>query len=186
MSAMTDRKFAEFFAVMAGIFGHKWTSQYGQNPDGIAARVWNDGLSGLSLKQIAEAVKHYKNQSIADAWPPSLPEFRQVAYGLPSLAQARHDLRQGNATPFTKILWRFIDGYRWKQASYDAADRMAAEAYELAVKAITSGEELPSEETAALGFDHEAKERAEREKYDRLHMERLKELGLTPDGQVVA
>lgn len=186
MSAMTDRKFAEFFAVMAGIFGHKWASQYGTEPDGISARVWNDGLTGLTLPQIAEAVKHYKNRSIADAWPPSLPEFRQVAYGLPSLAEARHALRTGTATPFTKAMWRFIDGYRYKQASYDAADRMAAEAYELAVKAITSGEELPDELTVALGFDHEAKERAEREVYDRQHRERLKELGLTPDGQVVA
>ena len=186
MSAMTDRKFAEFFAVMAGIFGHKWVSQYGQDPDSIAARVWNDGLTGLSLKQIAEAVKHYKNRSIADAWPPSLPEFRQVAYGLPSLAEARHALRTGTATPFTKVMWRFIDGYRFKQASYDAADRMASEAYELAVKAIITGEELPSEETAALGFDQEAKERAEREKYDRLHMDRLRDLGLNPDGTVAA
>lgn len=185
MSAMTDRKFAEFFAVMAGIFGHKWTSQYGTDPDGITARVWNDGLSGLSLKQIAEAVRHYKNHSIADAWPPSLPEFRQVAHGLPSLAQARHDLRSGTATPFTKAMWRFIDGYRWKQASYDVADRMAAEAYQLAVAAITSGEPLPDEQTAALGFDHEAKQRREREMYDQRHMERLRELGLNVDGEVV-
>ena len=176
MTAMTDRKFAEFFAVMAGIYGHKWVSQYGTEPDGISARVWNDGLSGLSLKQIAEAVRYYKNQSTSAVWPPSLPEFRQVAFGLPSLAQAKHDLRNGTATPFTKVLWRFIDGYRWKQASYDAADRMAAEAYELAVAAVTSGEPLPDEQTAALGFDLEAKQRAEKELYDREHRRRFEEL----------
>jgi hypothetical protein len=176
MSAMTDRKFAEFFAVMSGIYGHKWVAQYGNEPDGISARVWNDGLDGLTLPQIANAVRYYKNTSVTAVWPPSLPEFRSVALGVPTLAKVKHDLRTGTATPFIKILWRFIDGYRWKQASYEAADRMAAEAYELAVACLTGGEPMPDELQAALSQDKEAQDRAEKEAYDRQHFNRLKDL----------
>jgi hypothetical protein len=175
MTAMTDRKFAEFFAVMSGVYGHKWVAQYGNQPDAISARVWNDGLDGLTLAQIATAVRYYKNQSVADAWPPSLPEFRGVALGVPTLAKAKHDLRTGNATPFSKVMFRFLDGYVFKQASYKDADRMAAEAYELAVACVTGGEPMPDELQAAISQDKEAQDRAEKEAYDREHFNRLRE-----------
>lgn len=174
---MTDQKFAEFFAVMLGIFGHKWTLHYGDDPSGISARVWKDGLAGLNLKQIAEAIRHYKNASVTDSWPPSLPDFRRVAMGIPSLAKAKHDLRTGNTTPFSKVMWRFLDGFVYRQASYRDADRMAGEAYEMAVAALTGGEAMPDELQAALIHDHEAASRAEKEAYEKRHMERMRELG---------
>lgn len=154
-------------------YGHAWVSMYGDRASGDAGKLWAETLSTLTIAQIKTGLEACAR---GGEWPPSMPKFRLLAIGVPSLAQAKHDLRQGTATPFTKVLWRYIDGYRWKQASYDAADRMAAEAYELAVAAVTSGEPLPDEQTAALGFDLEAKQRAEKELYDREHRRRFEEL----------
>lgn len=143
MPAMNDQKFAEFFAVMAGIFGHKWTSQYGENPENISARVWNDGLSELSLQQIAFAIRHYKNHNVTAIWPPSLPEFRSVALGIPTLGQIRFDIARKNKTPFTQLVWQKLDGYLLARADQRMADSMIREAYELALIAVVNGEPLP-------------------------------------------
>lgn len=173
---MNDQKFAEFFAVMLGIFGHKWVLHYGDDPTGISAKVWKDGLTGLTLKQIADAIRYYKNRAVTETWPPSLPEFRSKSLGIPSLAQAKHDLRAGTATPFTKIMFRFLDGFVFKSASCRDADRMASDAFELAVNCVIGGEALPDELQAAIGFDIEAQQRREKEAYEREHVQRMTDM----------
>lgn len=140
---MTDQKFAEFFAVMAGIYGHKWVSQYGTDTDSVSARVWRDGLASLELVQIGAAVRHYKNQSIAATWPPSIPEFRREALGLPSLAAYRHALINKQVSPFTLLASRYVDSYRLRNASSKEHDKLTEEAYQLACEAIERGEDLP-------------------------------------------
>jgi hypothetical protein len=143
MPAMSDQKFAEFFAVMSGIFGHKWISQVGTNPDGISARVWRDGLSSLEIPQIAEAIQHYKNNSLSAVWPPSLPEFRLQALGLPSLNAYRHLLATGQVTPFTLLANSFLDAYRLKLASAKEHDALTERAYWLSCEAVEHGAALP-------------------------------------------
>lgn len=143
MPAMTDQKFAEFFAVMTGIYGHKWVSQYGTDTDSISARVWRDGLASLEILQVASAVRHYKNQSIGAAWPPSVPEFRCEALGLPTLAAYRHAMVSKQVTPFTLLASRFVDSYRLRNSSAKEHDKLIEDAYKLAMEAIERGEELP-------------------------------------------
>lgn len=140
---MNEQKFAEFFAVMAGIFGHKWSSQYGEDPTSITARVWNDGLASLSLKQIANGIKHYKNVSITAVWPPSLPEFRCNALDIPSLAQARYNVTQRHTDGFTRMVFSKIDTYLLARADQRLADQIIREAYEVAVFAVMNGDLLP-------------------------------------------
>lgn len=57
---------------MASLYGHKWTSSYGDTVD--EGNVWAACLRGITADQI----KHGLNQCVLRAleWPPSAPEFR--------------------------------------------------------------------------------------------------------------
>lgn len=54
------------------MYGHKWTSAYGETDDG----TWIKGLAGLSLEQISHGLRECLKRN--DPWPPSLPEFRAM------------------------------------------------------------------------------------------------------------
>lgn len=64
---------------MAEIYGHRWTSAYTRS----ALDTWARGLSGFSVEQIANGV----SACIAGAfaWPPTLPEFRELCLTVPGL-----------------------------------------------------------------------------------------------------
>lgn len=70
------------------IYGHKWTSSYGDRDDG----TWLDGLAGLAPDDIAAGLR--RCVASGEAWPPSLPEFRAAcgpdaaALGLPDVMEA--------------------------------------------------------------------------------------------------
>lgn len=159
-------------------YGHAWVSMYGDRASGDAGKLWAETLSTLTVAQIKTGLEACAR---GGEWPPSMPKFRLLAIGVPSLAQAKHDLRTGNTTPFSKVMWRFLDGFVYRQATYRDADRMAGEAYEMAVAALTGGETLPDELQAALMHDHEAAARAEKEAYEKRHMQRMRELGAEID-----
>ena len=57
---------------MSMIFGHKWTSSYGDMDDG----TWQTGLAGLDIHQIKHGLNVVKESG--NEWPPSLPEFRAM------------------------------------------------------------------------------------------------------------
>ena len=59
---------------MAGMFGRKWSSAYGDevDPDNIWAKV----LAGLSQKDINRGIKQVGESGME--WPPTAPEFRKL------------------------------------------------------------------------------------------------------------
>ena len=57
---------------MAEIYGHKWTSAYGDKP----VDTWVDGLRDIEPLEIAKGLEGCLLNG--DGWPPSLPEFRQL------------------------------------------------------------------------------------------------------------
>ena len=62
------------WSLMANMFGHKWVSSYGREPD--PDRIWSATLYDLSEPQIRAGLR-----ALADSgaeWPPSAPEFRQL------------------------------------------------------------------------------------------------------------
>ena len=69
---------------MGHIFGHKFTSAYGEMAyDGNnlteAARTWASGLRGLTGEQIANGLRECVN--CGASWPPTLPEFVKMCKG---------------------------------------------------------------------------------------------------------
>lgn len=74
-SGLDDRLIAKLWLVMTRMYGHRWTSSFGETDDG----TWSKGLRGLTAEQISHGIsKLLAPDSEADGWPPSLPEFRAM------------------------------------------------------------------------------------------------------------
>ena len=137
------------WARMAAVYGHRWTSSYGDDPGGMAGDTWAAGLSGLTGSQLARGLEACVASS--DPWPPSLPDFRAACLGIPPLASVRLDT--GKASPFTRLVWQHLDSYRYKQAPSDQADRLLREAYELAREHVMRGGALPDDPAGELSAE---------------------------------
>lgn len=131
---------------MAAIYGHRWNSAYGDCLDSsgrltLAADTWRRGLAGITERQVAVGIQSALVS--ADPWPPTLPSFRSLCLGVPTLASLKLRLRKETDDPFTRLVWQNLDGYRLKQVTADKADRMIRDAYETAREHVMSGGELP-------------------------------------------
>ncbi len=138
------------WARMAEIYGHRWASAYGAEP----SETWAKGLAGITPRQVADGLNACLRS--ADPWPPSLPQFRGMCFGVPELFAVRAELlahlRPGASvpSPFARLVWSMLDGYRWRQSDADKADRMLREAYEQARAHVMSGGPLPEKPVAAI------------------------------------
>lgn len=132
---------------MAGIFGTRWSSNYGIDPTGEAGRVWARRLAGLTPKQLADGVRacHVRG----DEWPPSETQFRSDCLGVPQLAAVAAEFNaafQGDGktrSPFTMAVWQRIDGWAYRHADDRRAREMLAAAYAAVREDVLSGAELP-------------------------------------------
>ena len=77
----------ELWARMTAIYGHRWTSAYGDQPwptDPATGQVagegagttWRDGLADFSHDAIRAGLGRCLDR--ASGWPPTLPEFREL------------------------------------------------------------------------------------------------------------
>lgn len=136
-----------FWVRMAEIYGHKWTSAYGDDsgPEG-AAGTWAKGLAGVTPAQVSTGLQACL--VAIDPWPPTLPEFRAMCLGVPTFAAVRADADK--VKPFTVLVWQHLDGYLYKNASADKADKMLKDAYELAREHVMKGGALPEPASGAI------------------------------------
>lgn len=128
---------------MAEIYGHRWTASFGANPDTEgAAGTWAKGLAGITPTQLADGLKACITSS--DPWPPTLPEFRAMCLGIPSLVSVRAEVNgKGERTPFAMLVWQRLDSYQYRQVSAKDAERMLSGAYEDAREFVMRGGALP-------------------------------------------
>lgn len=135
---------------MAEIYGHRWTSAFGETADDAGAgETWAKGLAGITPEQLRDGLLACVVS--ADPWPPTLPEFRARCLGIPPLAQVRLELRGNTRSRFTLQVWQGIDSYRFKQAPSEQSDRLLRDAYELAREHVMRGGALPLLPVAAVG-----------------------------------
>jgi len=128
---------------MAEIYGHKWTSAYGEDAGASAGQTWAKGLAGLTAVQVGAGIR--AALASAEEWPPTLPKFRAMCFGVPSFGVVRGEInaRDSKRSPFALLVWSRIDGVRYRAADADRADRLLREAYDEAVEHIVRGGELP-------------------------------------------
>lgn len=103
MSKPSQRAIWEVWARMTAIYGHRWTSAYGEQPwptdprtgevcgEG-AGSTWRDGLAGVTDEEVRQGLSRCLNRE--GGWPPALPEFLALCgpqpadYGVPDEADA--------------------------------------------------------------------------------------------------
>lgn len=155
---------------MTAIYLHRWTSAVGENVAGVSGDTWSAGLAGLSGEQLGRGLKSCITS--ADPWPPTLPQFRAMCLGIPSLESVRAEVNaNGRATqvrsPFAMLVWDRIDGFNYWQADAKAAGAMLKSAYEAAREHVMSGGELPEPRMAIAAPDGSSAKIAERVAYIR-------------------
>lgn len=133
----------ELWAAMQAVYGHRWTSGYGAEPDGIAAATWATGLDGLTPAQIAAGLRACL--ASGEGWPPALPEFRALCLGIPDFASVQREMRGGApVTGFGLLVWQSIDGWAYRHADTVAATRMLRSAYDEAREFVIGGGVVPT------------------------------------------
>lgn len=77
--SMADNVMNRLHERMSEIYGHRWTSQYTRE----SLETWAKGLGDMTKEQVGRGV----NACIAGAfaWPPTLPEFRELCLTVPGL-----------------------------------------------------------------------------------------------------
>jgi hypothetical protein len=60
---------------MTEMYGHRWASQQGEEPND----TWVRGLHDVTAKQLGKGLVFCRDS--AEGWPPTLPEFRAVCLG---------------------------------------------------------------------------------------------------------
>jgi hypothetical protein len=131
----------------AEIYGHKWSSSYGAEPND----TWAKGLAGISGEQIAVGLRACLTS--ADPWPPTLPQFRAMCLGIPEFSTVNAQICRSCAappTPFGRMVWHYLDAYRWRHSDSDRAERLLRAAYEEARQAVMQGEPMPPEPVAEI------------------------------------
>jgi hypothetical protein len=130
---------------MGAIYGHRWSSAYGEDATarGEAGEVWAKGLAGLTARQIGDGIS--AAMASADPWPPTLPEFRALCLGIPAFATVAHQIARPapEQSRFVRLVWQYIDGWRFGQASTQESERMLRSAYEVAREHVMRGGALP-------------------------------------------
>lgn len=138
---------------MSEIYGHRWVSSYGDDAGASPGRTWASGLAGLDAPQIARGLSGC--MASAEAWPPSLPEFRRLCLAIPTDAEVMLDLRRSHAerAPFTRLVWNKLNAFEFARASQRDAERKVRAAYQLAVAHVMAGGEIPPNPPVQLTAD---------------------------------
>jgi hypothetical protein len=89
----TSTLMAFLWGRMAEMYGHKWTSSYGESPN----EAWSRAISELSMEQIKAGVAACLKSG--EAWPPSLPEF--LGYCTPAKSYPAGMYAKGLPAPVT-------------------------------------------------------------------------------------
>lgn len=138
------------FARLAAMYGHKFTSAYGEDPASLAGDTWAAGLAGLTNEQLADGLRACITRN--DAWPPSLPEFRGLCMGVPCIALVKAELLRDRRewSQFTHLVARYLDVYALRMGDQRTADRLIQGAYDVAQERVMRGETLPP----LVGYDN--------------------------------
>jgi hypothetical protein len=168
VSLPTETLMRRLWQRMGEIYGHRWSSAYGEDALAGAGETWAKGLAGLSAVQIGTGLQ--KALASADPWPPSLPAFRGLCLDIPSFVEVRESFKPGapEVCPFARHMWTHLDAYELRRADTRLERRMLEEAYALTCDFVMRGGELPKE-SQRVEHDPDAEQRL----YEAQHMEML-------------
>lgn len=190
LATPTLRVLRRMWASMLSSYGERWIRSYGDSPERFendrptgeltdAGAVWARGLVGLSLKQLELGVSRVCMQQ--GGWVLTLPEFRELCLGIPSIARVRLVLRHKlEPTPdhaaFCRLVVVFLDTATWARSDVRDAERMLREAYDLAHEYRMALGELPAAPVASIAKEEPPRPTAASMETAQEHMARIAEL----------
>jgi len=86
--------------LMSSMFGHKWTSAYGDDVD--PDRVWQACLADVSPERIRHGMSKL-GRSGRD-WPPAVPEFRNICLNLEDASETDWEHRRVEAADRARMV----------------------------------------------------------------------------------
>jgi hypothetical protein len=150
-----------FWRKMLALFGHTWASQYGTSPAGIGADTWSAALADVSPAQLANGLR--ETLAAGTEFPPSAPRFRAMCFGIPSLASVKYLMRAHQFDRFVVLVHSRLDTYVFARADQKTADRLLAEAYEVAKDYVMRGGALPPIPAGQIEHEQEIRQPAQPE-----------------------
>lgn len=140
---------------MAGLYGHAWTSSYGDNSRSPAGAEWARTLQGLTRPQVEAGFDACRAEGAE--FPPSAPRFRGMCMGIPAFAAVNAELlttTSATRTPFARLVWSFIaDPYVYRHLSARDAERTRREAYDQACEHLMTGGGYPPAPAGEIEHD---------------------------------
>jgi len=94
------KKSIMLWQLMSSMFGHKWTSAYGDDVD--PDRVWQACLADVSPEQIRHGMSKL-GRSGRD-WPPAVPEFRNICLNLEDASETDWEHRRVEAADRARMV----------------------------------------------------------------------------------
>ena len=145
---------------MTAMYGHRWTSSFGDDPRGFAGREWSSELLKFTRRQIDDAIQSCKAGS--DGWPPSLPSFKLLCLGIPKFTTLKADIGKRNK-PFTRFVWQHLDSYAFTTSDTRSAEALLRSTYDHCVELRMNGAELPDHAAADIGYEKKIYKRQPRD-----------------------
>lgn len=136
---------------MGLIYGHRWASAMRETATDEAAACWLEGLAGVTQHQVAAGIRALRRgEGPRDGWPPTLPQFRELCLGVPSLAEAkaRIGVAARDRSAFDRLVWHYLDAYRFRRADQESAERLIRDAYDQARAHVLRLDPMPPESQA--------------------------------------
>ena len=133
---------------MSRIYGHRWTSGFGEADDG----TWLTGLRDLLPEELAAGLRACIKRE--DDWPPPLPEFRRLCLGYMDKARAVDLALSGSNDAIPAMMRQFIGSWDMRHKNEQELRKQLASFYEDAVIELTTDRlGMPLEERKALSHD---------------------------------
>lgn len=136
----------------------------------ITGDTWSRGLSGIQETQIGVGLS--EALASADGWPPTLPEFRAMCLGVPTLPAAKLAINDPQ-NRFSLLMWQRMDKFSFRQADAERAENMLRGAYDLAREHVMRGGALPELPVGNIEKQEEKRTRASPETVQK-HCEQLR------------
>lgn len=128
----TESDIKNLWKRMAAIYGHRWVSSFGESDeDGTWLRGLQDVPASLIGQGLEKCIK-FRN----DDWPPSLPEFRRLCIGIPSVEIACEDALRGNNDSLSRAIRSYIGSWNLEHDSRESLLRQARSVYDKACAVV--------------------------------------------------
>lgn len=154
---LPDRLLERFWLKMTEMYGHRWTSSYGDRVDHDS--VWGKVLAGLNGNQLAAGLHELVERGAEFDWPPPANVFRSLCMqmpGFPSEAQAWTEALVGKYShEAVKVAAEATGTYDLRSAKHsDKALRQNFERhYAIVMRRALNAQPLDGKIPAGIGHD---------------------------------